>query len=107
MCAACVRWPSLVADFSRGALMCARLTWSYFKVNLASAMEYRGSFFALSLGMIVNDTILFVFWWAYFERFGQVGGWTLIDTVSLYGLGAVFIGLATVVFGNCTRLPAL
>lgn len=85
----------------------ARLAGAYFKVNLASAMEYRVAFFAQSVGMMVNDGLFLIFWWAYFERFGEVGGWTLADTVALYGLVALVIGLAVVLFGNCTRLALL
>jgi ABC-2 type transport system permease protein len=68
-------------------------------------MEYRVSFLSLAAGMFGNDGLFFIFWWAYFERFPEVGGWTLIDMVALYGLGALVLGLAVVIFGNCTRLP--
>jgi ABC-2 type transport system permease protein len=84
-----------------------RLVAVYCKLNLAAAMEYRTSFLAQCLGMVANDALLFFFWWIYFQRFRQVGGWTLLDLVSLYGLVAAAYGLATVVFGNCNRLATV
>lgn len=84
-----------------------RLVVAYFRANLASAMEYRAAFVSQSLGMMLNNTVFFVFWWAYFERFRNVGGWTLADMVMLYGLVAAAIGAAVVLFGNCTRLPTM
>lgn len=97
----------MAANLWSGPGFRAGLAVAYFKVNLASALEYRVAFFAQSVGMMVNDSLLLIFWWAYFERFGQVGGWTLADTVALYGLVALVIGLAVVLFGNCTRLALL
>ena len=32
-------------------------------------MEYRASFVAQCLGMFLNDAMLIVLWWAYFQRF--------------------------------------
>ncbi|MBI2940707.1 MAG: ABC-2 family transporter protein [Chloroflexi bacterium] len=81
--------------------------WTYVKLNLSSAMEYRAAFVSQVVGMALNDAIMIVFWWLFFLRFPEVGGWQLADILRLWGVLAVAFGLATAVFGNCSRLPAL
>lgn len=80
---------------------------AYIKVNLAAAMEYRASFITQCLGMMLNDAIMFVFWWLYFERFPAVRGWELRDVVMLWAVVATSFGLAVTLFGNGSRLAPL
>ncbi len=80
---------------------------AYVRVNLAAAMEYRASFLTQCLGMMLNDAIMFVFWWLYFERFPAVRGWELRDVVMLWAVVATSFGLAVTLFGNGSRLAAL
>src|SRR5437588_10057150 len=60
---------------------CARL-------NLAAAMEYRASFIAQCAGMFLNDAMLLVFWWMYFQRFPKLGGWQMGDVILLWAVVA-------------------
>jgi ABC-2 type transport system permease protein len=80
---------------------------AYLRVNLAAAMEYRASFITQCVGMMLNDAIMFVFWWLYFERFPAVRGWELRDVVMLWAVVATSFGLAVTLFGNSSRLATL
>lgn len=80
---------------------------TYVRANLAAAMEYRASFITQCLGMMLNDAIMFVFWWLYFERFPAVRGWELRDIVMLWAVVATSFGLAVTLFGNGSRLAGL
>jgi ABC-2 type transport system permease protein len=80
------------------------LIWAYFKPNLAAAMEYRVSFLAQALGMILNDLLAFFFCWIYFQHFPQIGGWGMWDLLLVWGVAATAFGLLSVVFGNWLRL---
>lgn len=81
--------------------------WAYVKLNLAAAMEYRVSFIAQCLGMALNDALMFFFWWIYFSRFPEIGGWGMRDVVWLWAVAATGFGLAVTVFGNSTRLATV
>ncbi len=81
--------------------------WAYFKLNLASAMEYRFSFITQCFGMLVNDGMIFFFWWLYFRSFPQVAGWGLRDILLLWGVIATSYGLAAIIFGNCILLARI
>jgi ABC-2 type transport system permease protein len=84
-----------------------RFVAAYVRLNLASAMEYRVAFVSQVIGMILNDAIMIVFWWLFFNRFPRVGGWGLADVLRLWGVVATSFGLGTAVFGNSTRLAIL
>ncbi len=77
---------------------------AYLELNLSSAMEYRAAFISQTVGMMVNDAMVLVFWWLFFQHFPLVGSWTLQDVLRLWGVVAVAFGLGTGVFGNCPRL---
>jgi ABC-2 type transport system permease protein len=83
------------------------LVLAYFKLNLAASMEYRFAFLAQAVGMVLNDTLVFFFWWVYFQNFQQVGGWTLGDVFMLWGFLATSVGLTLVFFGNIHRLATI
>ena len=78
--------------------------FAYVELNLSSAMEYRAAFISQTVGMMVNDAMVLVFWWLFFQRFPLVGSWTLQDVLRLWGVVAVAFGLAMGIFGNCPRL---
>ncbi len=80
---------------------------SYVKLNLSAAMEYRASFVSQVVGMALNDSIMIFFWWLFFLRFPQVGGWGLADVLRLWGVVAVAFGLGTAIFGHGPRLATL
>lgn len=74
------------------------------KANLLAAMEYRIAFLSQVIGMMLNNTIYFVFWIIFFDRFGEVRGWGLQEMLLLFGVVAVGFGLATFFFGNVLSL---
>jgi ABC-2 type transport system permease protein len=85
----------------------ARFLVAYVRLNLSAAMEYRVSFIAQSLGMVLNDAVFFIFWVIYFARFSDVGGWGMRDVALVWSVSATAIGLSVALLGNCTRLATL
>ncbi len=80
---------------------------AYLELNLSAAMEYRVAFISQTVGMVLNDGMMLVFWWMFFQRFPLVGGWKLTDVVRLWAIVAVSFGLGSGVFGNCMRLAPM
>jgi len=74
------------------------------KANLQSAMEYRASFLAQMFGMIANNTIYFLIWVIFFDRFNDVRGWGLGDMYVTFGVSASAFGLVSILFGNTFSL---
>ncbi len=85
----------------------ARFLLAYVQLNLAAAMEYRASFIAQSLGMMLNDAVFFIFWVIYFARFPDTSGWGIRDVALVWAVAATGIGLAVALLGNSTRLSTL
>lgn len=65
------------------------LTWEVAKTNLLAAMEYRISFILQVVGMMVNDLLMIVLWVIFFQKFGEINGWTFRDTVMLWSITTV------------------
>ena len=74
------------------------------KINLASAMEYRAAFISQSIGMILNDGVYFLVWIIFFDRFKDIRGWGLSDMFIVFGVSAGAFGLAGMLFGNAFNL---
>ncbi len=74
------------------------------KANFASAMEYRAAFVSQIVGMFINDSVLFVFWVVFFDRFKQIRGWGAPDMFLLFSIVALGYGLAFTLFGNALQL---
>ena len=77
------------------------------KTNLLSAMEYRAAFITQILGMILNNTIYFLIWVIFFERFKEIRGWGLSDMFLVFGVAAAAFGLGVFLFGNALMLSDL
>lgn len=88
----------------RGIVSFVIATW---KVNLASAMEYRLSFFLLAGMMFVNNMIWLFFWYLFFSRFPVVRGWELSDVMLLWAVSAGGFGWVSVLFGNFPRIATI
>jgi ABC-2 type transport system permease protein len=74
------------------------------KINLASAMEYRVAFISQSIGMILNDGVYFLVWVIFFDRFKDIRGWQLSDMFLVFGVSAGAFGLVGMLFGNAFNL---
>ncbi|REE92946.1 ABC-2 type transport system permease protein [Paenibacillus taihuensis] len=77
------------------------------KLNLASAMEYRLSFFMLAGMMFINNFMWLFFWSLFFGRFQVVNGWDLSDVMMLWAVGAGGFGWANMLFGNFNRIAPI
>ena len=74
------------------------------KINLASALEYRVAFISQSIGMILNDGVYFLVWIIFFDRFKDIRGWQLTDMFLVFGVSAGAFGLVGMLFGNSFNL---
>jgi ABC-2 type transport system permease protein len=81
-----------------------RFLTALWKVNLASAIEYRVAFLLQSIGMIFNDGVYFLVWIIFFDRFKDVRGWQLTDMFMVFGISAGAYGLTSILFGNAFNL---
>jgi ABC-2 type transport system permease protein len=77
------------------------------KVNVASALEYRLSFFLLAGMMFINNFMWLFFWTLFFHRFPVIHGWRLEDVMMLWAVGAGGFGWANVLFGNFHRIASV
>jgi len=76
---------------------------AYFRANLKVALEYRVAFWSNVLAMFLNDVMWVAFWAIFFTRFPQVRGYDLRDVLTIWAVAGLGFGIATGVFGNCSR----
>lgn len=81
-----------------------RLLGKMLLLNLQGAMEYRASFILQASFMMLNNLVFLGFWWLFFDRFEQVGGWDMPRVLALYSFGACAFGLARIPFGNLSLI---
>lgn len=81
-----------------------RFLLAVWKANLLSAMEYRVSFLSQVIGMMLNNTIYFLIWVIFFDRFKSVRGWGVTDMMVTFGITASAFGLVSLLFGNAFNL---
>jgi ABC-2 type transport system permease protein len=67
-----------------------RLAWQ----SIRSQMAYRVSFVAVMFGNFLVTGAQFVATWLLFQRFHQIGGWTVTEIAVLYGVVNVAMGLS-------------
>jgi ABC-2 type transport system permease protein len=79
----------------------------YVKITLATAMEYRASFFIQVSAMIFNDFIWLVFWWIFFQKFQSIDGWGMQEIIMLYAIVTLSYGLAAFFFGNRNKIATI
>ena len=71
-----------------------RLYARYAGVSLRAQMQYKVSFFTLSLAQLLATGTEFLGVWALFARFGNLRGWTLAEVALFYGLINVAFAIA-------------
>ena len=73
-------------------------------MNLKSSFALRGAFWLQAGFMAANNLLYFSFWWIFFDRFEEVGGWRVSDVAALYGVVAAGFGFAVVFAGGIRDL---
>jgi ABC-2 type transport system permease protein len=81
-----------------------RLFGHYVRFNLRAGMEYRASFAAQVLGMILNNGSFIIFWLILYTHLGSIRGYDFNDVMFLWALCATGFGLAGVFLGNAGSL---
>jgi ABC-2 type transport system permease protein len=95
-------------EVERRAFEEQRNTWAFFaalvSMNLRSAFALRGAFWLQAGFMAANNVMFFTFWWIFFDRFEEIGGWRVHDMAALFGIVATGFGLAIVFAGGIRDL---
>ena len=95
-------------DFMRTFVKYLQLIFCYFKVNLASALEYRASFAVQAFGIAISNASFIFFWWIAFEQLGgRIGGYDFNDVLFLWSIAPTAFGLSYIVFGNMNQITRL
>ena len=85
-----------------------RIFACYFRLNLASALEYRASFFTQAFGMALSNSSFIFFWWIAFQQIGgAIAGYTFEHVLFIWAVTSSAFGFANILFENATRLTSL
>lgn len=85
-----------------------QLVGLYFRVNLASAMEYRGSFILQAFGMALSNGTFVFFWWIAFAQIGgHIGGYDFRDVMFIWALTSSAFGFANIIFANMNHITRI
>jgi len=80
----------------------------YFKLNFASALEYRASFVTQAFGMALSNSSFIFFWWIAFDKIGgQIAGYSFEDVLFIWAVASSAFGLSRVLFANVSNLTNL
>ena len=80
----------------------------YFRLNLASQMEYRMSFIVQVFGMVLNNASFIVFWSVAFSTVGgSIAGYGMRDVMFIWGVASSAFGFAYILFCNVGRISQL
>ena len=80
----------------------------YFRLNLASALEYRASFFMQAFGMALSNSSFIFFWWIAFQQIGgSIAGYSFQDVLFIWAVASSAFGLSSILFENASRLTGL
>lgn len=78
-----------------------------YAIELASAMEYRFSFFTQVSAMFLNDAFWICFWFLLFQRFTTLGNYTFTDMVLFQSFLGISYGVVEIIFGNRSALAKM
>lgn len=80
----------------------------YFRLNLASALEYRASFFTQAFGMALSNSSFIFFWWVAFDQIGgRIAGYSFEDVLFIWAVASSAFGLSYILFANASSLTKL
>ena len=85
-----------------------RIFACYFRLNLASAMEYRASFAGQVFGMALSNSSFVFFWWVAFGQLGgAIAGYHFKDVLFIWAITSAGYGLSDILFDNASNLTNL
>ena len=80
----------------------------HFKLNFASALEYRASFITQAFGMALSNSSFIFFWWIAFGQIGgRIAGYSFEDVLFIWAVASSSFGLSRVLFANVSSLTNL
>jgi ABC-2 type transport system permease protein len=80
----------------------------YFRMNLASALEYRASFFVQAFGMALSNSSFIFFWLIAFSHIGGlIAGYSYRDVLFIWAVSSSGFGLGHIFFANASSLTQL
>ncbi len=71
-----------------------RLYLKMIAVSIRGQMQYRASFVMFTIGNLIASAVEILTVWAFFGRFGTLGGWTLPEVAVFYGIGNISFSIA-------------
>lgn len=72
----------------------------FWKLNLMQIFEYRMSFWAEILGMMISDLITIIIWIFFFHKLGKIGGMDIQEYIILYSILLFNFSYVHVLFGG-------
>ncbi|MDR2656905.1 MAG: ABC-2 family transporter protein, partial [Oscillospiraceae bacterium] len=92
----------------RGFRKHLRIFACYYRLNLASALEYRASFLMQAFGMALSNSSFIFFWWIAFGQVGgRIAGYSFEDVLFIWAVGSCGYGLFAILFANASSLTQL
>lgn len=80
----------------------------FFRLNLASALEYRASFISQAFGMALSNSSFIFFWWVAFQQIGgQIAGYSFENVLFIWAVASTGFGLSHILFANVSNLTKL
>ena len=80
----------------------------FFRLNFASALEYRASFITQAFGMALSNSSFIFFWWIAFGQIGDsIAGYSFKDVLFIWAVASSGFGLSGILFANAPRLTSL
>ena len=80
----------------------------YFKLNLASALEYRASFLTQAFCMALSNSTFIFFWWIAFGQIGgQIAGYSFQDVLFIWAVASSAFGLGSILFANASNITKM
>lgn len=80
----------------------------HFRMNLASALEYRASFLSQAFGMALSNSAFIFFWWIAFGQLGgRIAGYSFEDVMFIWAAASASFGLSYILFANVGHLSRM
>jgi ABC-2 type transport system permease protein len=77
------------------------------KLSICASIGQRAAFLVECVLMIFNNLVFVALWWIFFQRFDEIGGWTMTDMIALNAVGLGAYGLMRICFGGVMQLSKM